>query len=79
MKKPFLWDTVNYLYHGAMNNMPSTIQERSMANAFILGYVGMYGVVRSIQYISRNFADYFIPDFDEKYLSILDIYHKNEQ
>ena len=52
--------------------MPEVVQDKSMASAFILGSVGIYGVVKGLQWSSRNVMNYFIEDFDEKYLPILE-------
>lgn len=72
MKEPFLYNVVDILYHSVADNSPQVVQDRPMASAFILGSLGIYGVVRSLQWSSKNVVNYFISDFDEKYLPILE-------
>ena len=72
MAKPFLWDVVNTLYHSVMDNMPQAIQDRSVASAFILGTAGSYGLVRGLQWTSKNLIKKIIPDFDKKILPKLE-------
>ena len=72
MKEPFLYDIVDALYHGVMDNMPQAVQERNISSAFILGSLGIYGVVRGLQWGSKNVMNYFIPNFDEKYLPVME-------
>lgn len=69
--KPF-YNTVDFLYDLVIDNMPVVIRERSMANAFILGSFGTYGVVKGVQWLSKNVVDKVIPGFDDKYLSTLE-------
>jgi len=63
MTKPPLWDLVNKLYHGLMDIMPQSLQERSMASAFTLGAAGSYCLVRSLQWLSKK-VDKVVPGFD---------------
>lgn len=72
MKEPLLYDIVNRLYHGVMDNMPQVLQDRDMASAFVLGSVGIYSVVRGLQWTSRKMMNRLIPNFDEKWLPILE-------
>ena len=41
-----LYNVVDYLYHGVMDHMPESFQERSIASAFFLGSVGSYAVTK---------------------------------
>jgi hypothetical protein len=72
MAKPFLYDVVNMLYHGVMDNMPDFLREREMSSAFLLGAGGICGVVRGLQWLSKNVADKVIPGFDKKALPVLE-------
>jgi len=69
---PLLYDTVNFLYNSVMNHMPEALQERSMASAFMLGGAGTYGVVRGLQWASKNVVERAIPGFDKRGLPILE-------
>jgi hypothetical protein len=65
MTKPFLFDLVDSLYHGVMDNMPGYLQERSMGGAFVLGYFGNYLLFRGIQKLSET----MLPEkFNNKHL-----------
>ncbi len=72
MTKPFLHGVVDTLYHIVMDPMPQFIQDRDMTSAVLLGGGGAYGVVRGLQYLSKNVADRIIPGFDEHALPILE-------
>lgn len=72
MEKPILWDLVNSLYHGVMDRMPQALQDRDMASAFVLGSAGTYGVIRGLQWTSKNIMRHVIPNFDEKWLPVLE-------
>ena len=72
MAKPFLYDVVDKLYHGVMDIMPKALQERDMSSAFVLGSTGIYGVVRGLQWTSKNLMNKIIPDFDDKWLPKLE-------
>ena len=54
MEKPFLFDLVDWAYHGIMDNMPEYLQERSMASAFALGFTGNYLLVKGVQWASNK-------------------------
>jgi hypothetical protein len=70
--KPFLYKTVDFLYNGVMNHAPEVLQKRSMASAFLLGAIGIYGVVKGLQFTSKKVMNRIIPDFDEKWLPKLE-------
>ena len=72
MTDPILYDVVDTLYHGVMNHMPEALQTRDMLSAFLLGGSGIYCVVRSLQWMSRNMMDGFIANFDEKVIPVLE-------
>ena len=72
MKKPFLWETVNFLYHNVMDNTPQFMQDKQVFSAIVLGSAGSYGLVRSLQWFSNKYMDYFIEDFDKKWLPVLE-------
>ncbi len=72
MSKPFLYDAVDTLYNGLMNHMPQALQDRDMTSAAVLGAVGTYGVIRGSQWTSKNVMNKLIPNFDEKWLPILE-------
>ncbi len=72
MGKPFLYDAVNSMYHGIMDNMPDALRERSMASAFLLGAAGIYLAVKGLQWISREVISGFSQSFDEKWLPELE-------
>lgn len=72
MDKPPLYDIVNKLYHGATDLMPQSLQDRDMALAAVLGAAGIYGVVRGLQWTSKNVMNKVIPNFDEKRLPALE-------
>lgn len=72
MDKPPLWDTVNTLYHGATDWMPQWVQDRDIALAALLGSSVTYGVVRGLQWTSKNLMGKIIPNFDEKWLPKLE-------
>jgi len=72
MTDPFLWETVNFLYHSVMDNMPQFLQDRPVFSAIVLGSAGSYGLVRSLQWFSNKYMDYFIPGFDKKWLPNLE-------
>ncbi len=69
MKKPFLFDTVNFLYHKAINYAPKFFQERSMGSAFILGYGGSYLLIDLVQKTSEVLMS---NEFNTAYLPILE-------
>lgn len=69
--KPF-YNIVDFLYDLVIDNMPVVIRERSMANAFILGSVGTFGVIKGVQWLSKNVVDKAIPGFDDKCLPTLE-------
>ncbi|MEK6943500.1 MAG: hypothetical protein AABX00_05545 [Nanoarchaeota archaeon] len=72
MNKPPLYDIVDKLYHGVMDKMPQALQDRGEAMAFLLGAGGIYGVVKGLQWTSRNAMNKLIPNFDEKWLPALE-------
>ena len=72
MSEPFLYGLVDTLYHKVMDSMPQALQDRDMASAFVLGSAGIYGVVRGLQWASKNFMDRIIPNFDAKWLPKLE-------
>ena len=74
MNKPPLYDIVDKLYHGVMDKMPQALQDRGEAMAFLLGAGGIYGVVKGLQWTSRNAMNKLIPNFDEKWLPALKRY-----
>lgn len=65
MPNPFLYDTVDKLYHIVMSPMPNFIGQRDLESAFLLGAVGIYGVVRGMQWTSKNIVDKITPKFHE--------------
>ncbi len=69
---PIFYDTVDTLYHAFMDSMPKFLQERSKTSAFVLGGSGIYATVRTLQWTSKNIMDYYISDFDEKILPVLE-------
>lgn len=72
MSKPFLYDTVDKLYHLVMDPMPQSIRERDVESAFLLGFIGVYGVVRGLQWTSKNAYDKISPGFHEYILPTLE-------
>ncbi|QQG38698.1 MAG: hypothetical protein HYS32_03790 [Candidatus Woesearchaeota archaeon] len=68
MERPFLYDTVDFLYSSVMDNMPEVLRERSMASAFVLGATGIYGTVRLLQFASKNLVERLFPGFHDKVL-----------
>ena len=58
------------LYHGVMDKMPQTLQDRG-SYGFLLG-AEIYGVVKGLQWTSRNAMNKLIPNFDEKWLPALE-------
>ena len=72
MTDPFLWAIVNFLYHRVMDNMPQLLQDRPVFSAIVLGSAGSYGLVKSLQWFSNKYMDYFIPGFDKEYLPKLE-------
>jgi len=72
MTEPILYDVVDKLYHGVMDNMPQALQDRDMASAFVLGSAGIYSVIRGLQWTSKNVMNKIIPNFDEKWLPNLE-------
>lgn len=69
---PFLHSTVDKLYHSVMDHMPQAFQDRDMSSAFLLGCIGTYGLVKGLQATSKKAMNKLIPDFDEKYLPVLE-------
>ena len=72
MTEPILYNVVDKLYHGVMNNMPQALQDRDMASAFVLGSASIYYVVKGLQWTSKNIMNKIIPNFDEKWLPKLE-------
>ena len=72
MTKPPLYEVVDFLYNSIMDSMPQSLQERPMASAFVLGAGGIFGVVKSLQWASKHIMDWYIKDFDEKWLPALE-------
>src|SRR3989344_9238852 len=72
MSKPIFHETVDALYNGVMNHMPQALQDRGIASAFVLGSAGTYGVIRGLQWTSKNVIDRLIPNFDEKWVPTLE-------
>jgi len=72
MSKPFLWDTVNTLYHGVVDHLPEVVQERDIALPALLGFGGIYLVVKGLQWTSRHVMDRIIPNFDRDWLPALE-------
>ena len=72
MPEPFLYDTVDKLYHLVMNPMPRFIRERDVDSAFLLGAIGIYSVVKGLQWASINLTDRFKSGFHEDILPNLE-------
>lgn len=72
MSKPFLYDAVDRLYHFVMDPMPNFIRERDLESSFLLGSIGVYCVVRVLQWTSKNVADKLIIGFNEDILPNLE-------
>lgn len=72
MTDPFLYDTVNELYHSVMDHMPVVFQKRDIAGPFILGGLGAYGIVRALQLTSERMVNKAFPGFDELVLPLLE-------
>jgi len=72
MTNPPLFDVVDTLYRSVMDNMPQALQERSMISAFALGSVGTFGVVRGLQWLSKNVVAKVTPDFHHRVLPTLE-------
>ncbi len=72
MTDPIFYDAVDTLYHTVMDNSPQFLQDRPKTSAFVLGGSGIYGVVKSLQWTSKNIMDYYVSNFDEKILPILE-------
>ncbi|MBD3249113.1 hypothetical protein GF336_03645 [Candidatus Woesearchaeota archaeon] len=72
MGEPFLYDVVDKLYNSVMDHMPQALQDRDMASAFVLGTVGIYSVVKGLQWTSKNVMNKIISNFDEKWLPNLE-------
>lgn len=72
MVSPFLYGLVDSLYKGVMQYMPKAVQERGEVSAAILGATGIYGVVRGLQWASKNIVDNMLPGFDSKALPVLE-------
>lgn len=73
MSNPPLWDLVNTLYHGVMDNAPQPLQDRAELSALILGAGGTYLLVRGLQYTSEHWMDRIIPGFNKNWLPKLEI------
>lgn len=70
--KPF-FPIVDWLYHSLMDHAPQFLQDRSMFNAFGLGAVGMYGVVRGLQFVAKiGTMNRVVPHFYDKWLPRLE-------
>lgn len=83
MGNPLLYDTVNYLYNGAAQHLPQSVQDHPNMLAFAFGSAGIFGVIKGLQYISKRHIDKIIPSnkipalskiipFDEKVLPELE-------
>ena len=84
MSKPIFHETVDMFYNGVMSHMPQALQDRDMASAFVLGSAGTYGVIRGLQWTSKNIVDPYIwsrmpkfvkdraPSFDKDVLPALE-------
>jgi len=68
MSEPFLYETVDALYKGVMDNMPPALQERDVACAFVLGSAGSYAATRLVQWLSKCFLRTVIPNFESTWL-----------
>ena len=69
MKKPFLFNTVDFLYNKVMKHAPKSLQERSIGSAFVLGYSGNYLSIDGIQIFSKMFMP---QEFDQYILPVLE-------
>lgn len=61
MPEPPLYNIVDFAYHTVMDKMPQALQDRDMASAFFLGSMGMYYVVKGLQWSSKKVDQYVWP------------------
>ena len=72
MTKPILFDFVYTLYTSASQIMPEFMKDKSMFSAFSMAALGTFGFTKLAQYISKNYVNKIIPDFDKNYLPKLE-------
>ena len=72
MQKPPFYEIVDKAYRLIIDNTSQAIQERRIVIAPVLGAIGSYGVIKSLQWTSKNVVDKVIPGFDEHALPLLE-------
>jgi len=66
------YNLVDKLYHGATDWMPQIVRDRDILIAPVLGYGGIRGVVKGLQFLSEKFSKRYNNKFDNIALPILE-------